>query len=464
VQTFSELARTVLEQAFPEDIAPNLQTVYKKRLLDGLINIQRYVPQLQKRQYALYPFASTFYRQGMTVINKPAGRVRRLGAFCSRKLDDLVYYDACVREDIDRLTQQRARYQTYPDAVQEAFPVFAASTETDKDWRAERGLFCIDDKSILVVPHIESNERLMVEWQGLKDEYEDTDAVDFAEYQSRALDVLVLYLQKEAALRDTRSTSDYVALTQRYREALADLKIDAKEDSEVEPTMEDIGILPRTILPTNTSYSLGCNMTDGPYFNRLWLYCADNGLWYNFGALVIDGQVLPMNEGEGAAGGKPEATVETLRLPYFYSKANDDRYYKIGMQADPLQPTTSPEAGEGEESRCKSACNDFAALNLELLGDDGNYYRINLRELDGVVVAQADAAPTDCPVVEEDAVLEMRDTITGKTVFITVEDGSFVVRDENSYASVNAIKMTDAVTGGLVYLRIKDGQTSVSDS
>lgn len=436
---YSDLISNVLNRAFPEGIASNLRAVYERRVLDGLIESQRWVPYLQTRQIRLYPYASTLYRQGTTLICKPRGKVKRLYTFNSKTLSDIIYYDPCTRDDIDKLTASRARSQKYPDAVPYDFGEFNADSSMDKGWRAERGLFCIDKDSVILLPHIDSNERVAIEYQGAKTSYDDLDGIDWGKYQAQVELALENYLRWKSLGKDDRSATDYALLMQEWSNAIAGLQLDTKDDTEAEIPIEDIGILPRQMLPASVlPWSLGCAYDPASSFlTNLWMLCLDNGKFYNLGALLLDNTVVEMVSGSGSPGGSAEVTYETIRSANLNLKASDGNFYQFVPHVVDGVATGGFAAGVVDSTN-KTICDNTSCINLDVLSpDDNNYYRFNLRLQDGVPIISTSAAPPDSetPVPTPTActsgnVFILKDVVTQKCVFVRIKNGVFSVDDQ----------------------------------
>lgn len=261
--TYEALQDEVIERTYPEGVAENLEAIYRKRVLDGLIELQRWCPYFRTRQFKIVPFATTLYRQGASYFCAPSGLIKRVATYTDESLQDIVYYDQADRHDLDRIQQGRSRGLDYPTEAAVSTGYYAPTPDVDKGYRAERGLFVVDGKNLVVMPHIESGENILVEWDGIVRSYDDADAVDLGDYEPQCVDILSLHLRKESALREDRNTSDYAAITSRWKQAVASLKLDTKEDQEPETPLSDIGILPRQ-LPEEEDYA--SNVGEGAYY------------------------------------------------------------------------------------------------------------------------------------------------------------------------------------------------------
>ncbi len=440
--TYEEFINEIQGRAFPEGIAKNLRTLHGKRILDGLIELQRWVPYLKNRQYTLYSPASSLYRQGTTIIQKPAGKVKRVSTFVSKKLEGQIFYDPCTREDIDRLTAFRARLQRYPDSAAQEWGMFTPDTTLDKGWRSERGLFCIDKDMIILLPHIEMKERIQVEWVGSKRVWDDSDTVDYGDYQVQVISALENYLRMEATGKDDRSGSDFALTRNSWSESVGGLQLDTKDDTEPELPMEDIGILPRTFLPIEPELipNLGCNFDpSAAFFSSIWMLCLTNGKYYNLGALLFDEEVVESVSGNGLTGGASEATYETIRVNNLNLQADDDLYYRLAVHVVDDTPTWGFDGGPSD-SDGKRICDGIACVNLDIKADENDdYYRLNLvipeDGTEPVLRILAAPASSETPVLEPDTctshdVLVLRDQVTQKCMFVRLKNGQIAINDE----------------------------------
>lgn len=225
--TFEELIDEIKETTFPDREAANLVTVHDKYIIDGLIEVQKRVPQLRDRNFNLYDFDETFFRCRATVFDKPDGPVVRLYTWTQPDHCDAVHYQPTTREHIESLLRrsQACGYSADPedDSVMVGLPpedYFNASPETDKGWRAATGHYGIIGDQVYVWPHIESYEHITVEWQGIKTQYDPDDLVAF---QRDVVAVIELWVKSQEALREDCDTKKYVAFQQAWQTAMAQL-------------------------------------------------------------------------------------------------------------------------------------------------------------------------------------------------------------------------------------------------
>lgn len=437
--TYKALVDEVLADAFPDDIAPNLEPIYRKRVLDGLIELQHMVKELRVRQWTVYPINGTLYRQGLSSIPKPAGRVRNLCVFNSRTLSDVVYYTPCTRQEFDVFIAKRAADQSYPEAPNyPSIGYFRPSALLDRGYRYSSGKYCIDQNEILVGPNIESYERILVEWSGSKTAYTNDDLVDFGKYERQVKAALIYWVKREAARFEERSQSDFSAMARGWKDAVTTLMIDCKEDSETEWSEENVTSLPVHIeVGTDTVpvTNIGATLTDPSFFNRLWMLCTDNNQLYNVGPLLVNGVVQSDVSGAGIPLSPAEVTFEAIRADNIWVKASDSNFYKLTVALVDGEPVHGYDPN-GSPTAENQPLDDISTIYIDVFcPDDDKYYRLRLALVNGQVILVIGDAPEDVdypPVTELDdiiGVLRMRDAITGQVVYIRVKDGQLSFKD-----------------------------------
>jgi hypothetical protein len=225
--TYEEFILAIKAIIFPDREASNLVAVHDKYILDALIEIQKRIPQLRQRNFNLYPFEDTFYRCMATVIDpKPDGPLIRLYTHTAADHCDAVYYQPTTREHIESLMLRAQSCGTVTPPTgpmvngQPPQDYHAAEVATDKGWRAATGHYANIGDQVFVWPHLESVEKVIVEWQGVKQDYSEEDLVVF-ERDVQA--VVELYVQAQAALREDCDTNRYNGLWASWQTEMAKL-------------------------------------------------------------------------------------------------------------------------------------------------------------------------------------------------------------------------------------------------
>lgn len=181
--TFAELVARVKAQNFPEGEPANLVAPHRAFIVDALKRIQKYCPYYQQNHKDIWPFCSTHFNCGMTVVDAPRGTVLAVYTLPAN-LDccEIEYrHEPSGLEQLKHYTSiWTPRWDDPPNkglpSLQPGFK-FSESV-TDKPFgRAGYGMFVVHNQRLYVSPRIESTERLVVEWDGMKETWADSDEV-----------------------------------------------------------------------------------------------------------------------------------------------------------------------------------------------------------------------------------------------------------------------------------------------
>ena len=229
--TYAEFVDSIKSIVFPDREASRLKAGHSKYVLDGLIQLQRAVPCLRSRNFNTIAFSDTFFRCMMTVVPKPDGIIKRVWTYSTTDMCDDVLYTPTSRIHLERLVKEACGTGVSPRGGIQIGAVFVpydplpqgllhADAITDKRFRAGRGWFCIVEDEIWLYPYIESVEKVVVEWQGIKKEFSDADIVT---YERDVQSALELYVRRETALRENCDTNEYLKFKSSFSEAQTDL-------------------------------------------------------------------------------------------------------------------------------------------------------------------------------------------------------------------------------------------------
>lgn len=476
--TFNELVIEAFNRAFPEGIAYELRDIHRKRAVDGLIALQHYVIELQDRHISLIGWSKTYYQQGATVVQKPPGRIRRVATFTSKTFNDFVWYDPTHRDMYDRLIQQRSRSVTYPNTVPALPGIFPSSDEQDKGYRSERGVFVIDRTMIKLLPHLESGEHVLIEWEGIQQNWLDDEELGFNHFDIQIPEIIGAHLARQHALLDTKIPSDAEAAKIVWQEALRRLGIQAKEQQEPEYVLVDLGNLPRACLPPPIVGGTIAECIDEamPFFSGLWIYCPDDGLYYKFISLVLDEEPVT-GTGENVDGGEmKEATFQTLRADRILNLSEDGEGYNpinIFIESGNLGHESTDPAPAGSNLIHENV--RIVNLDLRDAGSSTGYRRVTVRLVDGEPVLQVEEAPAGtvtlpqvlCDIVRPAyTYLLLKDQFDGKTKKLSIYDGAqaVAVNDPENAPAGNSVSIRDMTTGASRIITIYDGATATNES
>ena len=223
--TFGQLKADVRAVAFPDGEAANLVSVHNKIMAEAMVMIQEWVEQYQVNNTQIYPFCSTFFQCGFTVLQAPRGIIRRLRTYarlnencvgedsepvnyCSEILYSQVSFPA-LKQHLDRRLRcacngangfagwdwfsvqpwtycQKTLQSAYPaptDADYVGFPELPLGfhypqDSTDLRFRAQVGVWALENGRIYIAPWINSSEVVVIDWDGKKRDWVDDDIVD----------------------------------------------------------------------------------------------------------------------------------------------------------------------------------------------------------------------------------------------------------------------------------------------
>lgn len=229
--TYAEFVAEIKSVVFPDKEASRLKAGHSKYIIDGLIQLQRAVPCLRERNFNTVGFRDTFWRCAVTVVPKPDGIVKRIWTYSTSDMCDDVMYTPTSRIHIEQLVKDACARSTSPRGGIEINGIFVpydplphgllhADAITDKRFRAGRGWFAIVEDEIWLYPYIESVEKVVVEWQGIKKEFTDDDIIT---YQRDVQSALEVFVRRETALRESCDTNEYLKFKSAFLEAQTDL-------------------------------------------------------------------------------------------------------------------------------------------------------------------------------------------------------------------------------------------------
>ena len=233
--TFGDLKTEIKDLIWPNGVPENLVKPIDVSFEDALVDLQTYVDCLQAWHTDVYPQCSTYFQCGLTVFDKPRGKILRIRAFQGDFCDPVtlnpttMHYLKCwSRRFMERVT---APANTGMPALPMGFK-FADAT-TDSQWgRALLGLWSMERDRIYVAPHIQSLESIVVEWDGLKRTFSDSDLWPNDRDFKRTLK---LWVQSEFSRDFERDFGAKQQFKVDYLDARADLMFRCAEERRLPP-------------------------------------------------------------------------------------------------------------------------------------------------------------------------------------------------------------------------------------
>lgn len=268
---FLELYNQTIAILFPQGQPENLIDSHKLFLQTALWDLQRNVECFRFANRNVYPHCATYFDCGMTVIPAPRGEITRLlvyGKDASGNPDEctkLEYLQVDFKH-IERYVQlhrgcgtnsilfssaltlgifgcgwrDKYRYPCPTDEGLETLPSLPQGfhypqTSTDLGGRARAGVWAINRGRIYIAPWIESSETVVVEWNGIKNQWGDADLV---EDDKKFLQAVRLNVNVQHYTEYEHNTEKLLLLETQWREALKDLINDCRNSNRVREDLE----------------------------------------------------------------------------------------------------------------------------------------------------------------------------------------------------------------------------------
>lgn len=232
--TFGDLMTELKALIFPNGVPENLVGPIDKAFEDAIIDLQRWVPCLQAWHTDVVPHCATYFKCGLTALDKPRGVIRRVYTIQSADFCDPVTLQQVTYPNI--LCWSR-RFIELVDAPENyGLPKLPggfkhAEATTDSQWgRSIIGKWAIDRERIWIAPWIQSLESVVIEWDGMKLRWRDSDLVPDEQDFKRAVR---LFVQKEFARDWERDAAAKKLIEMDWFDARADLIWQCREENRL---------------------------------------------------------------------------------------------------------------------------------------------------------------------------------------------------------------------------------------
>lgn len=227
---YQELRGRVIADAFPLGAPENLTSWINTAIQSAVIEVQRSVTCLQQYHDDVYDSCKTFWQCGTTVITKPPGEIRKVYTVETASGEDWCNPVVLNPVPISELRRWTSSWRTKWSSDFYSAPASGMNlprgfdvpntTSDAVSGRALSGLWAIDAPAnrLIIAPWIQSTEKLVVEWSGIKRTWEDGDlVVEDADY----IRLIRLWVELEYARRWMGSN---IPIAQGvYAEALSDM-------------------------------------------------------------------------------------------------------------------------------------------------------------------------------------------------------------------------------------------------
>lgn len=246
--TFAQFKKKVFEKAFPTGEPDTLTSQLRDDVVAALIDVQTYCRFYRAKNINVYPFCSTLLFNGATVVTAPRGKIQRVYTLPSDKADCPIYYDFIENFD-EFLNWLHATRPTWLATPSEGLPSLPygfeyASEVNNKGYRFSWGSYSIHNGKLYLGQRIESDERIFIDWDGVKRKYAEEDIIpisgdfedDGGDEGIELIDVVVPFVLSRYRFYEEDYANQKLHLAQ-FSAARAEIIWRHKNDSKPKPEM-----------------------------------------------------------------------------------------------------------------------------------------------------------------------------------------------------------------------------------
>jgi hypothetical protein len=200
--TAAQLKTSIRNQIWPYGEPENLVSSHDLAFQEAFAEIAKWVPSEQVRNTDVIPFDETMFKCGQTVHPAPKGIVRRVYTLLPTVVGNPPgFCDPVDYQEVDYPKQEyfARKIMAYltslvPPTEIHGLGITPANHQTDSGCgRARYGIFAKNNGTLYVAPWLQSNELLVIEWDGIKLEWRDTDLVTNTQEYRKAVKTFVQY-------------------------------------------------------------------------------------------------------------------------------------------------------------------------------------------------------------------------------------------------------------------------------
>ncbi len=192
--TFELFVSGISSTVFPEGEAENLQANHRKYIVDSLIDLQQKVPCLRTQHRDRISMVDTFTECNASVYSAPKGFISQIYAVTQDNCCAKRYFQPVDWDEMEQILKDNKNcgtlldptyyyydedysYRLYPDY--ECLYYGDSSGATDARFRPTISYSALKDGRLYLYPWLQSNEVLVIEWDGIKRSWKDTDEVQW---------------------------------------------------------------------------------------------------------------------------------------------------------------------------------------------------------------------------------------------------------------------------------------------
>lgn len=237
--TFAQFKSDCNEVLWPNGVPENMVTAIDRFYTEAMVDVQRFAPCYRNRNETVYEQCSTLFQCGTTVLDAPDGRITRVYVVDGDEYCQPVTYAPtdlytvkCWSRRFAEIVNSPTNEGLTPPPLGYRYP---ESTTDSQYGRAFYGKWSLDSRGsgtrIVIAPWIQSTEKVVVEWSGIKATWEDADLVAEDDVMlTRAVRAYVRWMYESLYVCDRMNTKQ---CRDEYDEALAELIHECKRRTRI---------------------------------------------------------------------------------------------------------------------------------------------------------------------------------------------------------------------------------------
>lgn len=243
MKNFGQLKDEIRRVIWASGEFENLVDAHNDAFQEALAEIQKWVPGERDDNVNVVRFFKTRYNSGMTVLPAPKGIITRIYTVANENYSDPVFYRQVAWPEPEAWSRN---LYLFPLPPLTALPrlargmQFADPANDSLYGRARTGIWALHAGQIYIAPWIQSNEAVIVEWQGIKSAWDDLDIVRDDHMFKKAVKLYVQYAHERDYGDAERAMQFHNTASYRghYDEALGDLIHEGELRTRVNRTLD----------------------------------------------------------------------------------------------------------------------------------------------------------------------------------------------------------------------------------
>lgn len=223
--TFQALKKKLRAELWPAGEARSLRPSHDAAFIQALETLQNDVICLQRNNSSIVKYCSTYIDCAMSMFDAPVGLIRRVYTVANGNWCDKVFYSPASIDQL-RCWMNAVREFTAPLNVgRPTLPMgikFAESSSDSVCGRARIGKWAQHHGRLYIAPWIQSNEIVVVEWDGAKTVWSEDDVIDQDVWTPSTENAIKLFVAHQHEIFFGENPAKAQGLEKQWNSALAD--------------------------------------------------------------------------------------------------------------------------------------------------------------------------------------------------------------------------------------------------